>query len=121
MKVPVTAYETKTNRKKLTAAFSSASPIVAAIYEEQTKDVLLVSDAGKAILISSALIPQKTTRTSAGVILFSLKKGQKIVDAVGGEAVRGFEGYQKCKKIKIPATGSVLASAESGKKQISLG
>lgn len=120
IRIPVTAYETKTNRRKLSGAFSDASPVAAAIYEEAPTDILLISDAGKAILIQSSLIPLKTTRTSSGVILFSLKQGQRITDVLSGEAVMQAEGSAKCRKNKIPATGISLLLAESGKKQLTL-
>ncbi len=120
VRIPVSAYETKTNRRKLSGAFSSSSPIVAAFYEIEPIDIFMVSDSGKAILIKSSLIPEMTTRTSAGVSLFALKKTQKITAAVSGEAILAFTDASKCKKIKIPATGVALSSIASGMKQLSL-
>lgn len=108
VRVPLSAYETKSNRRRLTGAYSSASPIVAAIYEKETTDVLIISDAGKAILIKSSLIPEKTTRTAAGVILYQLKKNQQIAAAVAGADIEKYSDAAKCRKIKIPAQGSSL-------------
>ena len=107
VKIPAVSYETKVARRKLVNAYSASSPIVAAFYEEKPTDVLIISDAGKAILISTKLIPKKTTRTSAGVLLFQLKKGQKIVAATVN--LSEYPGSEKCKKIKIPATGGTLS------------
>ena len=120
IRVPLSAYETKTNRKKLTGAFSSASPIVAAVYESEPVDLLLLSDAGRAILIRSTLVPQKATRTAGGVTLFTLKAGQKLKEVFHGEAISQIDGASKCKKIKIPATGVALSAADFGKKQLTL-
>ena len=120
IRVPVTAYETKANRRKLTGAFSTASPIVAAVYESDVTDLLLLTDAGRAILIRSSLVPQKATRTANGVTLFTLKGGQKIARVIHGAAVAEVEGSSKCKKIKIPATGVALTAADFGKKQLTL-
>ncbi len=120
VRIPVSAYETKSNRRKLSGAFSSSSPIVAAFYETEPIDILMISDGGKAILLRSSLIPEMTTRTSGGVSLFTLKKTQRITAAVSGEAISAFTDASKCKKIKIPATGVTLASVESGKLQLSL-
>jgi DNA gyrase subunit A len=108
VRVPLSSYETKSNRKKLTGAYSASSPIVAAIYEKETTEVLIVSDVGKGIYIKSSLIPEKTTRSASGVIIYNLKKNQKIVDAVAGEALKKYPDAQKCRKIKIPAVGSPL-------------
>lgn len=108
VRVPLSAYETKSNRRRLTGAYSAASPIVAAIYEKETVDVLLISDIGKGILIKSSLIPEKSTRTASGVILYQLKKNQIITDAVSGQAIEKYSNASKCRKIKIPASGSPL-------------
>ncbi len=120
IRVPLTAYETKANRRKLTGAFSTASPIVSAVYESDVTDLLLLSDAGRAILIRSSLVPEKATRTANGVTLFTLKGGQKIAQVISGAAVAEVEGASKCKKIKIPAVGVALKAADFGKKQLTL-
>ncbi len=109
VRIPMAAYETKAYRRRLTNVFSTASPVVAAVYEEKPLDMLIVSDAEKGILIKSELIPEKTTRTSAGVTLFSLKKGQKIVDVLYGVRLEAVAKTLKCRKTKIPATGSALS------------
>ncbi len=116
VKVPVRAYETKSNRKKLTGAYSTASPIVAIIYENEPVDLLIENSAGRGISISSSLIPVKTTRSSSGVALFNLKKGAKITYVKYGTKFDA-EKAAKCRKIKIPATG---VSLEKGAEQLTL-
>ena len=106
LKVPFASYETKGNRKKLTGAYSGASPIVGAIYEDKTLDVGIINDQGKGILISSSLIPLKTTKTSSGVSLFTLKKGQKISSVVTDE--QDLQKMQSCRKRKVPTTGNSI-------------
>ena len=107
VKVPVTAYETKSNRRKLTGAYSSASPIVAVFHEEQPFDMLIISDNNRAIMINTKLITEKATRSSQGASLFKLTAKQKVA-----KAVRDFEekypNGKNCRKIKVPATGSAL-------------
>ena len=107
VRVPVSSYETKASRKKLINAYSDASPLVGAFYEDAPFELLLVSDAGKAVYISTKLIPEKATRTASGVTLFSLKKGQKIIDATRTPETK-YKNYEKCKKIKVPAAGSSI-------------
>ncbi len=111
VRIPVSAYQTKSNRRKLSGAYSDASPLTSAIYEDKTKEVLLVSDGGKAALIKSSLIPQKSTRTSCGVTLVSLKGKNKLVFATGKpeEFCKDPSAYRK---IKIPATPSPLERAD---------
>lgn len=117
VRVPVSAYETKSNRRKLTGAYSTTSPIVAVFYEDKPFDVLIVADTGKAILIETSLIPIKTTRSSQGVTLFTLKDKQKIVDAVKDYKPNG---GKSCRKLKIPATGVAVGAMEIGDNQIKL-
>ena len=112
VRVPISSYETKASRKKLVGAYSDASPLVGAFYEESPFDLLLVNDAGKAIYISTKLIPEKATRTASGVTLFTLKKGQKVVLATRNPE-RHFRGYDKCRKIKVPAAGASIEKADN--------
>ena len=111
VRVPMSAYKTKSQRKKLTGAYSDASPIVAAIYQKEPSNLLLVSDADRAIMINSKLIPQKTTRTSVGVQLFTLKAKQKL-KAVYNELDDSFGSDESYKKIKIPAVGIALTTKD---------
>ena len=112
VRVPITAYQTKANRKKLVGAYSDASPIVAAFYEneKQPLDLLLVNNQNKAIVLKSSLIPLKSTRSSSGVTVMTLKRGQKLEYATADFADKlEDKGY---KKIKIPATGSPISEKE---------
>ncbi len=113
VRVPLSAYETKSPRRRLTGAYSAASPIVAAIFEDSAKDVLIENDAGKAILISSKLIPEKTTRSASGVQLMTLKKGQTVTSALVVTDKSAASGGLR--KIKIPATGAALSAADRKK------
>ncbi len=111
VRVPVNAYETKNNRKKLTGAFSDASPIVAAIYEGgEPMDLLLENSVDKGILISSGLISVKTTRSSQGITLFNMKDTFDITSVRYGHALTAVEGVQKLRKNKVPATGIALST-----------
>ena len=112
VRVPITAYQTKATRRKLVGAYSDASPIVAAFYEDEKKpyELLLVNNQKKAIVLKTSLIPQKTSRTSGGSTLFTCKKGQKITRATDSFADHlDNTGY---KKIKIPATGSAISEKD---------
>ena len=121
VRVPVTSYITKSARKKLIGAYSDASPIVSAFLENESNpyDIMLVSDADHAIIVKTSLIPVKTTRTSAGVQVFTLKKGQKLVGAYSDFAER-FEDTKGYKKIKIPATGILLSEKDIDKQQLKI-
>lgn len=106
VKVPVSAYETKGTRKKLLNAYSAASKCVAAFCEDKPLDILMINSAGRAIFINSKLIPEKATRTASGSSLFQLKKDQTI--SLATTNIDSYPNAVKCKKTKVPATGSSL-------------
>ena len=107
VRISAANYEITGNRRKITSAFSKSSPIVAAFYEKAPMDIMLVSSENRAIVIKSSLIPQMSTRTSGGVTLMTLKKGQTITRATTDlDAIP--DGAKSLKKIKIPATGVAL-------------
>ena len=110
VRVPASSYQTKGNRRKLIGAYSDASPIVSIFYETEPVDILLVSSDKKAMVVKSSLIPTKTTRSAAGVSIFTLKKGNKLVGAsIGFEESFDSKGF---KKLKIPATGVSISDGE---------
>ncbi len=110
VRVPASAYQTKGNRRKLIGAYSNVSPIVGVFYETEPLDILMISSDKKAIVVKSSLIPQKATRSAAGVNVFTLKKGSKLTKAyVGFEASFDSKGF---KKLKIPASGVSIPEGE---------
>ena len=66
---------------------------------------MIVTDNDRAIAVRTSLIPKKTTRTSSGVQIITLKKGQAVADAYPAEDETLLKGYRK---LKIPATGIPL-------------
>ena len=121
VRIPVSAYETKGNRRKLTGACSSASPLVAVFgeNEDQPLDILLVSDADRAILIKSSLIPKMATRTSGGNQLITLKKGQKLRAAYIDFGDR-FGSEKSYRKNKLPASGVLLEEKDIDIQQLKI-
>lgn len=109
VRVSAANYETTGNRRKLTSVCSKASRPVAAFYEKAPMDLLLISSENRGIVIKSSLIPQKSTRTSGGVQLITLKKGQTLA-AAKTDLTEFPGGATGLKKLKIPATGVPLDS-----------
>ena len=109
LRVSLGAYEAKSKRRKISGAFSSESPLAGAVYEgDKPVNIFIRSDASRGMLIKSALVPEKATRTSQGVQIMKLpKKGVKVdlvtdrIDDIGQDAL-------KCKKLALPSTGSPL-------------
>jgi DNA gyrase subunit A len=109
VRIPSTAYETKAPRRKLVNVCSSASPISAVFYEVEKSpfEIIMVNNVDRAIIIKTSLIPIKTTKTSGGVTLMTLKNGQKLVDCRKDfESI--YEDTKGYRKLKIPASGQLL-------------
>ena len=107
VRIPASTYEITGNRRKLTSVFSKAAPIVAAFYEKAPMDILITTSDNRGIVIKSTLIPIKSTRTSNGVQLITLKAGHTVKAAtVNPDEIP--ENVKGIKKIKIPATGVLL-------------
>lgn len=121
VRVPVTAYVTKAARRKLVGAYSDVSPIVAVFYEKEKEpyEVMLLSENDRAIVLKTSLIPLKSTRTSAGSQLMTLKKGLKLKAAYSDFAER-FEETKGYRKLKIPATGILLSEKDIDKQQLKI-
>ena len=105
VRIPIDRYQVKSNRRRQTAAFSGASPVVAAIYEESTRDILLIDSQNRKLLIESKLIPKMSTRTSTGGTIMTLKPRQTVAGVEFNFFKKPVSAYEKCRKTKIPAAG----------------
>ena len=120
VKIPLKAYETKTNRKKLTGGYSTDSPAVGIFYLPEHSgrgtetEYILISSSMRCIILNSAQITSKVTRSSSGAVVFTLKKGQKVQSAEifkddGSEAMKI---YSKYRKVKLPSAGTTFNNSE---------
>lgn len=121
VRIPQKAYETSAVRRKLKGACSDASPIVEVFAENEKKpfDIMLISSDNRAIIVKSSLIPQKSTRTSVGVQIMSLKPGQRVEHAYKDfeSTLDNTKGYRK---LKIPASGVLLTEKDANIGQIGI-
>ena len=115
-KVPLSAYETKTNRKKLTGAYSDKSPLVAAMVLEEDAQIALYSSDGRASVFSTAQLLPKTTRNTQGVAVMTLKKKAVLRDARLLEE-SGIANPGRYRTKTIPSAGMLLKEEDSADKQ----
>ena len=119
-KVPVNAYATKTNRKRLQNAYYMGSPLVKIVFlGEEEHDFVVFSNLGKALFFNSSKIPLKTTKTTQGVSVMISKKGS-VVSNVVLAAESGIEDVSYYKTKNIPAMGNFLREEDNPNKQMSL-
>ena len=104
-RVPLNAYETKTNRKKLTGAYSTKAGIVSIFFTEDTADIMLCSDNGKAMIFNTALLLPKTSRSTIGVQVFTLK-GKAVIEKAFICDQKTLEDNKKFIVKTIPSSGS---------------
>ena len=115
-KVPLSAYETKTNRKKLTGAYSDKSPLAAILGLEADTQVVVYSSDGRAAILSTAQLLPKTTRNTQGVAVLTLKKKAVLQDVkLLTESGITQESRYRCKT--IPTAGALLRQEDSPEKQ----
>ncbi len=110
-KIPLSAYMTKTNRKKLTAAFSDKSPVLTMLYLPEDTDIMLRSDANKAVLLHTDLIAEKSTRSSQGIQVMTLRSRQQIISAEIPSPER-LPQLEKYRVQNIPAIGKAGKNLE---------
>ncbi len=77
--IPMSAWQTKTYRKKLINAYSDKSPLIGILPLDAVTDLLLLTDDGRALVVSSSLIPLKPTRSSQGITVLSLRGKKKLL------------------------------------------
>ena len=117
-KVPLSAYETKTNRRRLTGAFSDKSPLVDVIALELDTQVAMYSTDGRVAVISTALLLPKTTRNTIGVSVMSLKKKAALMRVALLEN-SGIVNVSRYRCRSVPTAGALLKEEDSPEKQTS--
>lgn len=115
-KVSLSAYETKTNRKKLTGAYSDKSPLVSVTALDQDSQMVLYSSDGRALIFSTAQLLPKTTRNTQGVAVMNLKKKAVLTQAALLEN-SGIVNENRYRSKTIPTAGMLLKDEDSPDKQ----
>ena len=116
-KVPVNAYETKANRRKLTGAYSDKSTLVGAMLLNIDAQVAVYTTDGRCVVFSTAQLLPKTTRNTQGVAVVSLKKKATVRTAVEAEA-SGIVNLSRYRTRTLPSAGALIKEEDSPDKQI---
>ena len=117
-KVELSAYQTKTNRRKLLNAYSDKSPLVCALYLPEDREVLMTASSGRMLLFHTGLIASKTTKNTQGVQAMNLKKGQRVLSCAPF-AEGDLQNPGRYRK-KLPALGALPDGEETGGEQLSM-
>ena len=112
-------YETKTNRKKLINAYSDKSPLAAVFMISEETNVAMFSSDGRAMVFNTSLLQLKTSRSTQGVAVMSLKKNHKLVTAAPLEETV-IKNVSRYRVRSLPAAGALLRDEDRGETQMSL-
>ena len=115
-KVPLNAYETKTNRKKLTGAYCDKSPLVSVYALQADEQMAVYASDGRALIFSTAQLLPKTTRNTQGVTVMSLKR-KAVMNTVLPLEQSGIENQSRYRTKTIPAAGALLKPEDMQEKQ----
>ena len=117
-KVPLSAYETKTNRKKLTGAFCDKSPVRTITALEEDAQMVIYSSDGRAAIFSTAQLLPKTTRNTQGVAVLTPKK-KAILDRAAMLSGSGIVNESRYRSKTIPTAGALIKEEDAGIRQAS--
>ena len=118
-RIPVASYETKTNRRRLTSAYSDKSPLVAVLSLSEEKEFVLYTNEGRALIFKSALLMPKTSRTTQGVSVMTLKK-KYVVERAAFLSDTPIRNLSRYRAKSLPAAGALLKEEDRGEEQMSL-
>lgn len=118
-KVPLESYATKTNRKKLTGAYSDKSPLVGFLYMPEDEEVLFKASSGNMLLVHTGALALKTTRSTQGVAVLKPKKGHRLF-SIERYKDGTFTNPKRYRTGSLPARGALPVNDDSKDEQLSL-
>ena len=106
-RVDLSAYATTSNRRKLTGAYSDKSPLAALLHLREDRELVLYSTEPRALIFNTALLSPKSTRTTQGVQVMTLKPKYQLseVKALEDTSITNLPRY-RCRA--LPAAGALL-------------
>ena len=118
-KVELSAYKTTSNRRRLTGAYSDKSPLRGMLHIKEDREIAVYSTEPRVLIVNTALLGVKSTRTTQGVALLTLKK-KYTLDFVRLPEETGITDLARYRGRSIPAAGALLRTEDSDDKQLSL-
>lgn len=118
-KVPLSSYQTKTNRKKLIKAYCEKYTLHTVFFVKQDIELLLKSTNGRMLIVNTASIPSKSTKDNGGIGVMTQKKGQRILSAeiyTSGT----LENEHRYRTRNLPAAGSKLLTGTAEQAKLDL-
>ena len=118
-RVELSAYQTTSNRRRLTGAYSDKSPVVQFMLLAEDREIVLYSTEPRALIINTALLAPKTTRSTQGVNVMTMKPKYRL-DKVSLPEETGITNMARYRGRNIPAAGALLKEEDSDEKKMQL-
>ena len=116
-KVPLASYETKTNRKRLTGAYSDKSPLKSVLVLQEDAQAVVYSTDGRALIFSTVQLLPKTTRSTQGVAVLTPKR-RAALDRVVLLEDSPITNFGRYRAKTMPSAGAILKEEDLTEKQI---
>ena len=118
-KIAASCYDTKSNRKRLTGAYSDKSPVRAIIDLPEEKQIVVRASDGRALIFSTAQLAVKTTRSAQGVAVMSLKR-KAVVESAAELEKTPISNVGRYSARTLPAAGALVRPEDIGETQMKL-
>ena len=118
-KVALSAYNTKSNRRRLTGAYSDKAPVRGILCLNEDADVAIYSTDGRALVVNTALLAVKTTRPTIGVSVMTLRK-KALLDRMLPLKETAISNVTRYRSRSLPGAGAILKEADSEEQQLAL-
>ncbi len=118
-KVPLNAYATTSNRRRLTGAYSDKVPLCGILQLRQEQELALYSTEGRCLLMHTATLTPKTTRATQGVAVMTLKPKYRLERVMPAQS-SGIVNMSRYRTRNLPAAGALLKPEDSEEKQTEL-
>ena len=118
-KIAASCYDTKSNRKRLTGAYSDKSPVRAIIDLPEEKQIVVRASDGRALIFSTAQLAVKTTRSAQGVAVMSLKR-KAVVESAAELEKTLISNVGRYLARALPAAGALVRPEDIGETQMKL-
>ena len=118
-RVALSAYATTSNRRKLTGAYCDKFPLVQILPLTEDRELALLTNEPRALLVHTALLTPKTTRGTQGVQVMNIKPKYRL-ERLADVADTGITNQARYRTRTIPAAGALLRPEDSEEKQLEL-
>lgn len=118
-RIDMAAYETKTNRRKLVNAYSDKSPVKAVMVLREEMDVACYSSDDRVLVFNTSQLQVKTSRSTQGVAVMTLKAKKTLVRAVPAKD-SSISNLSRYRVKNLPGAGAILKAEDRAEQQLSL-